>query len=193
MISKFSESALNGLLNLASKLLPEVIAVGKRDFGELDPDWSDRACAIFGIFCIDSSEGLIQERRALIGGRGDRTTNYARRFQYVGYCHEKANRLYLNALQFNHLTSYLSRDPSADQWGGAVIITFPGVGSRYILSCSGLPEKADEVFCLLVALLAHPDSPELLRYVKLLANNSDNEYWDPFYAVAMKLSYAAVA
>lgn len=55
---------------------------------------------------------------------------------------EKATRL---AAHPDHFSSWQSRNPDKDQWGGAIRTRGP------IVSFSGLPEKADEAICLATA------------------------------------------
>ena len=56
--------------------------------------------------------------------------------RYLALAPEKATRLFVH-INDGHLTSYESRNPDADQWGGAI------VGERFIYSFSGYPEDGD--------------------------------------------------
>lgn len=55
---------------------------------------------------------------------------------------EKCTRILANG----HSTSYVSRDPTAGRWGGAVR------GTEYIFSFSGLPELWDEAAMFVLAI-----------------------------------------
>lgn len=64
--------------------------------------------------------------------------------RYESLAKEKAKRLFSH-LNEGHLTSYESRDPEADKWGGAILT------ENLILSFSGFPEDGDSFICLSTA------------------------------------------
>lgn len=61
---------------------------------------------------------------------------------YLRFSHEKAQRL--SELR-GHVSSWQSRNEAAEMYGGAIC------AGPFILSFSGLPERWDEVFMLLIA------------------------------------------
>ncbi|MBP6858911.1 MAG: hypothetical protein KBC33_03745 [Candidatus Pacebacteria bacterium] len=64
--------------------------------------------------------------------------------KYFDYCQEKAARL---AEHRNHVSSWQSRDPNRDRWGGAIRC------KEHILSFSGLPEIWDEAIVLTIGYI----------------------------------------
>lgn len=69
-----------------------------------------------------------------------------KRTKYFTFSQEKATRLSQHSI---HLTSWESRDPDKDMYGGAIRI---GPAGNLIISFSGLPELADEAVMLYVAV-----------------------------------------
>lgn len=65
--------------------------------------------------------------------------------RYYTFSEEKARRLHKN-LEIGHVSSFQSRNPEKDQWGGAIS------AGDYILSFSGMPEIVDEIMMLLLAI-----------------------------------------
>jgi len=65
---------------------------------------------------------------------------------YARNSQEKGIRLLTTHQELGHLTSYESRDPDNNKWGGAVY------ADKYIFSFSGLPELADEAIMLTLAV-----------------------------------------
>ncbi len=66
--------------------------------------------------------------------------------RYLGLSYEKANRLCDNLAE-GHYSSFQSRNPELDQWGGAIL------AGDYILSFSGMSsELIDESIMLLLAI-----------------------------------------
>lgn len=95
-----------------------------------------------GYFCLferSEAEPAPPVIVALIG----KVPNPQKKAKYFSFSQEKALRL---ASHSEHLSSWLSRDPDNDKWGGAI------VAGGYYLSFSGLPELADEAVMLLVGL-----------------------------------------
>ncbi len=84
--------------------------------------------------------------------------------KYLEFCQEKAARL---AGHRDHESSYESRNPGKDRWGGAV-----RCGNK-IFSFSGLPELGDEAVMLKAALLSNTPIEVLER----IAQRSNNPYW----------------
>lgn len=50
-----------------------------------------------------------------------------------------------------HILSWQSRNPDANQWGGAIILPM-GVTHSIVIAFSGFPEMVDEAFCLALAV-----------------------------------------
>lgn len=121
-------------------------------------DWQNRDG---GYFCLaDASNGgalLI----ALFGN-----PNPEKIPKYFQYCQEKARRL---ALHPEHLTSWESRNPEQNEWGGAI-----RANANYILSFSGQPELGDEGMMMTTAeMLGMTNLPRL----QLMAARSNQVYW----------------
>lgn len=81
---------------------------------------------------------------------------------------EKAQRLF-RRLSKNHHSSWQSRNARKDAWGGAIL------AKKIIISFSGLPERHDEAFSLLMAMKL-----DILNYfeAKKIAVISENEVFD---------------
>jgi len=90
--------------------------------------------------------------------------------KYLEFSQEKSRRL---AFQIGHLSSWESRDPSHNQWGGAIRI------EDMIFSFSGLPELGDEVLMLLVGqMYGRRDNILLDDHLWEIVKRSNNPYWD---------------
>lgn len=81
------------------------------------------------------------------------------------FSQEKAKRL---ASHPDHKTSWESRDPANNKWGGAIR------GKKYIISVSGLPEELDEVVS---ALFAYAINDLDVEDAKAFLAANDNEYY----------------
>jgi len=90
-----------------------------------------------GYFCIANAEG-VPLFVSLIGGVPQEKAE-----KYFQYAVEKARRLGQHA---DHVSSWESRNPEQEQWGGAV-----RVNADYIVAFSGLPEEWDEAAMLVIA------------------------------------------
>jgi len=98
--------------------------------------------------------------------------------KYLQYCPEKALRLRRMYLEHGHMLSAQSRDPDAEQYGGAVC---DGI---YIWSFSGLPEFGDETAMLLSAQRAGQMTWGTAEHLARLSGNDvlKNEmFFDPFW------------
>lgn len=93
------------------------------------------------------------------------TSPAAKNLRYQTLSAEKAFRL---AARPDDLSSWQSRDPNDDKWGGAVR------GDTSIFSFSGLPELADEAISLYVAIEFEELTPEKAMEI---AKISSNEYY----------------
>lgn len=90
--------------------------------------------------------------------------------KYMEFAQEKARRL---SFHIGHVSSWESRDPDHDQWGGAIRI------EDMIFSFSGLPELGDEVLMLLVGnLYGLRENASLDGHLAEIAKRSNNPYWD---------------
>jgi len=94
---------------------------------------------------------------------GEVDPNKAAAFKNV--CGEKAARLLQHKA---HLSSWQSREPDSNKWGGAIRI------KNGILSVSGLTELGDEAYCLYLAWLLGKVTIEELDAI---ASISNNPYW----------------
>ena len=88
-----------------------------------------------------------------------------KRKKYMRLSQEKAKRVLEHQ---SHDSSWQSREPEADQWGGAI------QSGTCAISFSGLPELADEAFCLMLA-----QTIEILDVdqANRLAAISDNKFY----------------
>lgn len=96
--------------------------------------------------------------------------------KYCTFSQEKDIRL-RRELNNGHMSSWESRDPENDKWGGAIY------AYKYIYSFSGLPELADEAVMLITAIL-EKDLP------KEMADNIAERSKNPIYhelLTAMKI------
>lgn len=88
--------------------------------------------------------------------------------KYFVFSQEKAQRLFSSP---SHKTSFQSRDPENDKWGGAIRSTLPS--TPLVTSFSGLPELADEALMTFVAYQAGwIDKPT----TAIIADISNNPY-----------------
>ena len=85
--------------------------------------------------------------------------------KYLANCIEKTKRL---AAHPEQLSSWESRDPAKNQWGGAV-------RGNYIYSLSGLPELGDEAVMLALMLLLQGHSLTL----EDISQRTKNPYYVP--------------
>jgi hypothetical protein len=85
---------------------------------------------------------------------------------------EKARRL---ARAWPHFSSYETRDPAANRYGGAIRT------GKWILSFSGLPELADEALMIAVAIRMK----FIDRKTHALAVNTVMQKWNPEYLSVM--------
>jgi len=95
--------------------------------------------------------------------------------KYLAFCQEKAKRL---AKHSDHMSSWESRNPDENQWGGAIKI------EDLIYSFSGLPELGDEAAMLGCATAIRVQSGEprgtkapLKDLCAMIATRSNNPYW----------------
>lgn len=142
---------------MASNVLRKAVA----RFGR-KKEWAGRSGAYL---CIaDASSGL-PLFIALVGEVPDDKGE-----KYLVFCQEKARRL---AAYREHQTSYESRDPGQNKWGGAVR------GGEFIFSMSGLPELGDEavMLALLCDLKEATQSP-IFGGREPVQLGHQNEYWD---------------
>lgn len=144
-------------ISLVKKLLEEAIFLLKDD-----PAWKDRTG---GYFCVaESSTGL----PVLIARIGEIILS-EKRGKYFDFCQEKTRRL---AQHSEHLSSWESRDPNVDAYGGAV-----KAPSGFIFSFSGLPELGDEALMLAAIAIFYNNPKTLLDSIAFVSGNS---YWKPF-------------
>lgn len=90
--------------------------------------------------------------------------------KYVAFCQEKALRLEAEHAAHGHVSSWQSRDPEHDKWGGAVL--GPDDQKRqYAFSFSGLPELCDEAVMLLTAVqVGHLTKAEAIEIARISNN-----------------------
>ena len=94
--------------------------------------------------------------------------------KYLSFCQEKVRRL---ARHPEHVSSWQSRNPDADEWGGAVRIQT--AFGELLVSMSGFPELGDEAFVLGTILLTLNVFEDVFMCEQLdaIAKWSSNEYW----------------
>ena len=117
-----------------------------------------------GYFCLINRETGRILMVALVG-----SVPLEKAKRYLTFAIEKAVRLFSYS---EHKTSWESRDPIQNKWGGAV------AGKHYILSFSGFPEKGDTVLMLrLLKLIEDPTSDTLEKLAKL---GGCSKQWERF-------------
>ena len=119
--------------------LNDTVMEGVIKFLEIAGLRSSRPLAAY--FCVASVPG--QGRALMIREIGSCPEEKARK--YFEFCQEKKDRLYKNP---GHISSWQSRQPEKDKYGGAVRTALDGY---YILSMSGLPEHGDEAVMVYTA------------------------------------------
>lgn len=142
-------------LKFLGLIIPSMIRVLQRG----GSDSADEACAAF---CVaDGTTGKV------LFGPSFAHLPAAKIGEHLVSCEEKAMRLAGNP---DHISSWQSRNPEMDRWGGAI-----RAGSL-ILSMSGMREAADEALMLAVArkILKSPEEQQLLDQIAKL---SKNPYW----------------
>ncbi|MDP3784801.1 MAG: hypothetical protein Q8R12_01870 [bacterium] len=91
--------------------------------------------------------------------------------KYLSFCQEKARRL---AKNLSHASSWESRDPNQEKWGGAIRAEKM---NGLILSFSGLPELGDEAVMLTAYCLAENMYWKVVfEETKIIAACSSNKY-----------------
>jgi len=131
---------------------------------EDDPRWQGKTG---GCFCLaDGKTGAPLFPPAPIG-----EVPAEKAEKYLAFCQEKALRL---AAHPDHLASWQSRNPDADQWGGAVRV------GDLIFSISGLPEMGDEALMLIMGELhdQHDSGAVFDPTLRQIASLTENPYWD---------------
>lgn len=93
-----------------------------------------------GYLCLASLDSGVPLLARKVGDLN--TTPAEKRLKYLDLSQEKSKRL---AFSPGYFSSYQTRNPTRDQWGGAIRTLY------FILSFSGLPELADEALCILIA------------------------------------------
>jgi len=91
--------------------------------------------------------------------------------RYIQLCQEKALRLEAEYPARGHVSSWQSRDPEQERWGGAIL--GPDEQNRqYAFSFSGLPELCDEVAMLLTAVkVGHLTQDEAIEIARISGND----------------------
>jgi hypothetical protein len=170
--ARVGTAQIEGLLQDAHRTFSDVLAVCSA-FVEMDEDWGDRSCAYFFAKPADAHVVTVG---VLLGGQGG---NYDRREKYQDYAREKAQRLErmmdAEELVERHLTSWESRAPERDKWGGAIVVPIDGI--EYLFSLSGLPEQGDEAFCLVLAERFRPGDEAVAARCAEIAERTGNPYY----------------
>lgn len=127
-----------------------------------DPAWEGRQG---GYLCIAEDITGYPYAVVLIGSVPDE-----KHAKYFSLCQEKSTRL---ASHPDHVSSWQSRDPDGNKWGGAIKV------NHLIFSFSGGPELGDEALMLAVAKGYYAKSVEIAPMVELakIAALSKNPYW----------------
>lgn len=157
----------SGLLTCVARDLERLVAL----FDD-DPGWQGKRG---GYFCLADGETGLPLLLACIGEVPDEKVE-----RYLRLCQEKPRRL---AKYAPHVSSWMSRNPEADEWGGAIRIT-----SNMIFSFSGLPELGDEVLMLALGHEFLKDTIDEPGYpygvIWEIADESLEKYalWNKFYS-----------
>lgn len=154
----------------AGILIPYFFATITGEFDYINSQLSDEDRRPGGIFSVSLDESgraplLVLTVRSPLLEKGSQSFDFAL---------EKSRRLREHP---DHLSSWQSRDPSSNKWGGAIRV------GQFILSFSGLPELVDEALMLnlvhpnrLPRHQLHEEVPEY-EYLRQVASISRN----PFY------------
>lgn len=113
-----------------------------------------------GYFCVADGKNGLPLLTVLIG-----KVPLEKALRYLNLCQEKAARL---SMYPGHGSSWESRNPEENQWGGAI-----RVGTDFIFSLSGFPELGDEAVMLDTAW--HINEPRVT--LDRIAQHSGNQYW----------------
>lgn len=160
---------------IAEAVFQDVIRAGKELFAGDDPDWADRSCSILAIGPAD----VMPTVKFLLGGPGG---NFDRQLKYQKYSGEKYRRL-CRYVDEGHLTSYESRDPSQDKWGGAIVVPIGGIET--IFSTSGLPEAGDEAYDLILNEVLFPTDYQVARRCSDIVDRTLNPYYEKLRAAVI--------
>ncbi len=95
----------------------------------------------------------------------------------VRICQEKAERL---AMRQDHVSSWESREPEKERWGGAVRV------GDLIFSFTGLPELGDEAVMLVAAVEHYRNREAELRAMEIVAR-SDNHYYKQLHETLRRI------
>ena len=119
-----------------------------------EPEWAGRTGVYF---CIADERG----EPAVIARVGEPTKPE----KYLAFCQEKAKRL---AAHPEHVSSYQSRNPAQDHWGGAIRANY------WLMAPSGAPELGDEALVMGTAWVLRLADEDTLAAI---AKYSNNPYW----------------
>jgi hypothetical protein len=122
-----------------------------------------------GVFCAVSTDTMIPIHLGILIGT---VPDEEKRDKYWRLAKEKADRL---SSYKAHASSFQSRSPTHDRWGGAVRATY------FIFSFSGFPELLDEALVLKTALLAGLMDPGI---ADTIAKESKNLYFEKMLTIA---------
>lgn len=126
------------------------------------PDWQGSTGGYFCLATAITGEPIYEP--VMIGEVSDQ----GKAEKYKSFCQEKAKRLASNPM---HDSSWQSRVPQRDMWGGAVVF------GEYIYSLSGLPELGDEALMLILAEIENCSNEDVIRKAGEIAARSGNQYW----------------
>lgn len=167
-VGMYDEKALG---RMAAELFPQILRVGCAAFGNEDPEWFGKCCAVLHVepamYGVDVGELRFVK---LVGDAGQNCTERAR---HVGEAYEMASRL-ASQMDRSVIASYETRDPEQGQHGGAVVL--PLLGTETILALSGLSEYAGEAFCLLLGRQYDPCDSVRAR-CEQVAQRTGNPYY----------------
>lgn len=174
---ELNDKEIGSIINIAHAWFPRYVAIGKELFhnGNSD-DWEGRSCAQFSMSRWSLQHNVSRHlRTTLVGGPGG---NYGKRDRYKILAEEKGDRV-LRYYHGNHpfFTSYASRRPELEWWGGGVIVVFDNVVTPYAFAVSGLTEEADADFALTVAEIAFPHDKRLQQHrLRVIAELQSKTY-----------------
>lgn len=87
--------------------------------------------------------------------------------KYAGYAREKCERLCANP---DDLSSWPSRNPTAEQYGGAIRLQLTD-GSSLVIAISGLPELVDEAAVVEIGKALELITPDEIRQIAGISKN----------------------
>lgn len=148
----------------------------------LNENMADRTGGYLSITSKLADELLLCVRIGAIAHQDDANPKFKTKARkYCMLSQEKCVRTIANAFTLGHLSSWQSRNQDADMWGGAVMC------DEFAVGFSGLPELADEAFCLVLSI--HWGWMDTAR-AGAIAGHSKNPFFKPLLVAWREAGHA---